>query len=178
MARHRKRRHRGFRDYVSVPSLGGLKEYNPLGKHVSSTDVLVGASLGLALGAGVKYALNLLNTAIGGKIPTAVMNYASPISTFFAGAALYMLQRKSKRSRAEGHLVGASTVAAGSVVWNLLKSYGPTLSDGTPFFSDYVVTQYGLLTADSQMKGYGLISADRSLSGYAGAEDWDPMSAP
>ena len=175
MARRHHRRHRGFRGYVSVPSFGAIKEYSPLGKHVASNDVLVGVGIGLAGGAVVKYLLNTLNTSLGGKIPAAIMSYSGPISTFLAGVAAYMLERKTKRARAEGHLVGATTAAAAPLVWSLLGQYGPKMADGTPFFSDYVMTSYGLLTADQGFRGYGLLSADRAL---AGNEDWDPMSAP
>ena len=169
---HSKRR--GFRGYVSVPSLGGLKEYNPLGKHVSSTDVLAGAGLGLALGAVVKYLLNTLNTSLGGKIPTQIMSSAGPISTFVAGVGLYMFQRKAKKSRAEGHFVGATLAAGAPLFWGALGKFGPKMADGTPFFSDYVsVPGFGLLTAD---KPYGLLTADNAQ--MSGAEEWDPLSAP
>lgn len=172
--KHHRRRHRGFRGYVSVPSFGSLKEYSPLGKHVGSTDVLVGAGLGLALGAVVKYLLNTLNVSVGGKIPAQIMSNAGPISTFLAGVGLYMFQRKSKKSRAEGHLVGATLAAGAPIFWGLLGSYGPKMADGTPFFSDYVATQYGLLSAD---RPYGLLTSD----GFGAVDDpvsYDPMSVP
>ena len=171
MARHRRRR--GYRGYVSVPSLSGLaKDLNPLGKHVASTDLFVGAGLGLALGAGVKFLVNKLNVATGGKLPGSVASYLGPISTFLAGFGLYMFQRKTKRARAEGHFVGAALAAAAPIYWNLLGSFGPKMADGTPFFSDYVMVPYGLLTAD---RGMGLLTADAQ---YRGNEEWDPMSAP
>lgn len=171
--RHHRRHHRGFRGYVSVPSFGSLKEYSPLGKNVKSTDVLVGAGLGLALGAVVKYLLNTLNVSIGGKIPAQIMANAGPVSTFLAGVALYVFQRKAKKGRAEGHFVGASLAAATPIYWGLLGSYGPKMADGTPFFSDYVqVPSYGRLTADQPL---GLLTADMQ---YRGNEDWDPMSVP
>jgi hypothetical protein len=93
-----------------------------------------------------------------------------------AGVALYMFQRKSKRSRAEAHFVGAALAGALPIFWTALGTYGPKMADGTPFFSDYVMTpSYGLLTSDGQMGRLGLIGPDRQL---AGTEDWDPMSAP
>ena len=173
MARHRKRRHRGFGDYVSVPSLGGLvKDVNPFGKSVKSTDVFVGAGLGLALGAGVKYALNRF---LADKLPAVVMSYAGPISTFLGGVALYFFEQKKNRGRAQGHLIGATLAAATPIYWNLLGSYGPKMADGTPFFSDYVMTSYGLLSADQP---FGILTADGAMRGYGGSEEWDPMSAP
>lgn len=173
MASKRHRRHRRYGGYVSVPSLGALKDYNPLGKHVNSTDVLVGAGLGLALGAVVKLGLNKANVATGGKFPAFIMSYAGPISTFLAGVALYAFQRKSKHARAQGHLVGAALAAAAPVYWTALGQYGPKMADGTPFFSDYVMTSYGLLTPDQP---FGLLTADGA--GFHGNEEWDPMSAP
>jgi hypothetical protein len=172
MARHRRRRRRGFGGYVSVPGFGSLKQLNPLGKTVRSTDVAVGAGLGLALGSVVKYLLNTLNVSIGGKIPASIMSYASPISTFLAGVGLYWFQRKSKRARADAHLVGASLAAGAPIFWKLLGDFGPKMADGTPFFSDYVsVPTFGLLTADQP---YGLLTRDTAFSGVG---EWDPMSA-
>jgi len=174
MARHR-RRHRRYHGYISVPSFGGIaKDINPLGKHVGSTDVMVGAGLGLAGGAGVKYLLNKLNVATGNKFPALIMQYAGPLSTFLAGVALYVFQRKAKRSRAEGHLVGASLAAIAPIFWTTLGKFGPKMADGTPFFSDYIMVPYGLLTAEGG-RGYGMLSPDQS---FRGSEDWDPMSAP
>ena len=170
----KRRRRRKYGDYVSVPSLGQLpkiKELNPLGKTVRSTDLFVGAGLGLALGAGVKFALNKANVALGGKLPAVLMSYAGPISTFLAGAALYMFQKKN-RVRATGQFVGASLAAATPVIWKMLGDFGPKMADGTPFFSDYVMTPYGLLTSDQP---YGLLTRD---AGFAGNEEWDPLSAP
>jgi hypothetical protein len=161
MARHKKRHHKrrgGFGDYVSVPSLGALKDYNPLGKHVSSTDVLVGAALGMAGGSFVKMGLGYADVATGGKIPAVIKQYIGPFSTLLAGVALYVFQRKSKKARAEGHLVGATLAALAPAYWDTLKSVAPQ------FFFDYVtVSPYGVLTQDD-MAGYGVLTQD-ALSG-------------
>lgn len=166
MARHRRRhrRHRrskGFGDYVSIPALGSLKDYNPLGKHVSSTDVLVGAALGMAGGSFVKMGLGQVDVMTGGKIPSVVKSYIGPISTLLAGVLLYVFQRKTKRARAEGHLIGATLAALAPVYWQTLQSIAPQ------FFSDYVmVSPYGVLTADQrQMGGYGVLTPDAAMHG-------------
>lgn len=188
MARHRRRRHRRYGSYVSV---GDLKALNPLGKHVGSTDLFVGAGLGLALGAAIKLGLNKLNLSLKksdgtGGIPASVLAYAGPISTFLAGLGLYFVQKKLLKKSgkilgihygagaAQGHLVGATLAALAPVYWTTLGKYGPKLKDGTPFFSDYVMTPYGMLSADQP---YGLLTSDASPN-YRGGEEWDPMSPP
>lgn len=176
MARHHRKRHRG---YFGAPV---LKNLNPFGKTVHSTDVVVGAFAGLAVGAGVKYLLNKANVALGGKMPAFIMTYAGPISTFLGGVALYVTQtrflKKSGKlfgsAHAAGHLAGASVAALAPVYWSLLGSYGPKMADGTPFFSDYVMSPYGALTTDTRLGGY---TQDSAL-GFRGNEDYDPMSAP
>jgi hypothetical protein len=67
-----------------------------------------------------------------------------------------MLQRKSKPGRASGHLVGAALVAASPIAWEFLKGTKPE------WFNDYVVSPYGLLTADQPM---GLLTQDTPLNG-------------
>src|SRR3990170_2119742 len=58
MDRHRRRRRRRYGDpVISMPSFGAGAEYNPLNKHVNSTDVLVGAGIGVAGGGLVGYGL-------------------------------------------------------------------------------------------------------------------------
>jgi len=140
---------------------------------VRPLDVGVGAALGLALGAVVKYLLNKLN-ATSGTIPAAILTYGGPIGTAIASIAIYLAERGSHPSRAGGHLVGGLLSAASPVYWKTLGAIGPKMADGTPFFSDYVMTSsYGLLTYG---RSYGLLTTDRTV--YSGAEDWDPMSAP
>lgn len=147
------RKHRRETHTVTVFD-GLLTDISPFGKHVNSTDALLGAGLGLALGAGVKFGLNKANVASGGKIPAFVMTYAGPISTFLGGVLLYLGRRGSNRLQAEGFIAGASVAAAAPIFWSLLGQYGPKLADGTPFFSDYVMSPYGALTADGSMGGY------------------------
>ena len=142
---------------------GLLTDISPFGKHVNSTDALLGAGLGLGLGAGVKYLLNRANVASAGRIPAPIMTYAGPISTFLGGVVAYLARRGSNRSQAEGLLAGASVAALAPIFWSLLGSYGPKLADGTPFFSDYILSPYGALTAD---QGYGALTADQGYGDY------------
>jgi hypothetical protein len=126
MARKRRRRYGGL---VSLPSLSGLKstakEFSPLNKSVNSTDVLVGAGVGIVGGALVKIGMEKLDTALGGKLPDFVKQYAGPISAFLAGAGAYYFQRKSKKSRGTGHLVGASIAAILPIAQGLATAYLP-----------------------------------------------------
>lgn len=173
MARKRHRRRRGFGDYVSVPSFGSIKDYNPLGKSVRSTDVFVGAALSMAGGSLVKMGIGKLDVATSGKVPQFVKDYIGPISTLLAGVALFMLQQKKSKARAEAHFVGAALAAGAPLYWETLKRAAPT------FFNDYVtVSPYGVLTQDAGMGGYGVLTADGQVGSY-GADDGDDMfSAP
>ncbi len=158
-----KRKHHRTTVTRSHVEFDGLRDFSPLGKRVSSTDVFVGAGLGLGLGAAVKYLLNRFGAD---KLPATVLAYAGPLSTLLAGVGLYLYGRRAHRGRAEGHLVGAMLAAATPIYWSALGKYGPKMDDGTPFFSDYVMTSYGLLTADgSQDSGYAEM-----------AEEWDSMA--
>jgi hypothetical protein len=175
MARRRHRRRRGFGDYVSVPSFGSIKDYNPLGKSVKSTDVFVGAALGIAGGSLVKMGLGKLDVATGGKVPQFVKDYIGPISTLLAGVALFVFQKKRNHGRAQGHLIGATLAAAAPLYWDTLKKAAPD------FFNDYVtVSPYGVLTRDAgSMGGYGVLTADGAMSGFAADDDYpDVLSAP
>lgn len=174
---HRRHHHKGFGEFVTVPTLGDLKEYNPLSKNVNSTDVFVGAGLGLAVGAAIKLGVNKINVSMTkadgtGGLPAAVMTYAGPISTFLAGLLLYMTQRKANRGRAEGQFIGATLAAATPVYWSVLGQYGPKLSNGTPFFSDYVMIPGS--SSAPQLQGY-------VLQGYGAPEqssDYPILEAP
>ena len=161
----KRRRRRGFGSYVSIPSLGNLKEVNPLGKSVNSTDVLVGAAIGLAGGAFVKMGISKLDVATGGKVPAFVKSYVGPISTFLAGVASYYVAKKmmKKPGRGTGYLVGATSAAVAPLVWEGLKAAAPNT------FNDYVaVSPLGLLTQDAGMSGFGVLSRD--VSGYGEEE--------
>lgn len=171
---HRRRRHSGFGDYVSIPSLGGfVKDVNPLGKSLRSTDVLLGAALGMAGGSLVKMGISKIDVATDGKVPAFVKSYVGPISTFLAGLVLYVVQRKKNSARAQGHLFGATIAALSPLYWEGLKTVAPT------FFNDYVqVSPYGVLTQDGSMGGYGVLTADGAMGSYSDFDVEDSMSTP
>jgi len=137
MARHRKRtrsRRRRFGDPVlSMPTFGGIKEYNPFGKTVNATDVAVGAFIGLAGGGVVNYGLK--------KVwPTAPipMQYVGAVTAFGAGVAAYSLFRKKSRGRAQGYLAGAVIAGAVPLVWGMVKGALPPSI--TTYFGDPVLS--------------------------------------
>lgn len=155
MARRRhRRRHRRFGDYVSVPlgfgklKLPGLKSLNPLGKSVSSTDVLVGAFVGLAGGA-------LLSKAIAKFWPTAptfLVQYSGPITSFAAGAAaLALLKNKHKGS---GYFAGAALAGVVPFVWTMVAPKIPGLADyvSVPLGYPVDVPQMGILVDEGQSR--------------------------
>lgn len=159
MARRRRRRSHRSRRYgglVSLPSLGGIKEYNPLGKTVKSTDVLVGVAIGLLGGFGVTWGLNKLDGMLrkpdgSGGLPSFVLAYMGPISSLGAGILAYALQRKRNRTRGTGHLVGA--VAAG-VVPTALRTAFPNMAD---YVSMDLGGYGGLLVDNPSVAGYGYL---------------------
>ena len=141
-------------------------------KSVNSTDVLLGAGLGLAGSAGVKA---VAKSVFKDAIPDAVHQFMPLLGGIGSAAALYYAQKGSNKSRATGHAVGA--VAAGLVVqvYNLLKEKFPDA------FGDVVSLKFsgmnGLLINENiprigpgGMQGYnGLIVNEpgHALGGYA-----------
>lgn len=174
MARRKRRRHsrRSYGSLVSMPSLGGIKEYNPLGKTVRSTDVAVGALVGMIGGMGVKYALAKLHTTLlkadgSGGLPKPILDYMGPISTFGAGVLAYAFQRKRNKLRGTGHLVGATLAAAVPVGWQLVRAQFPTMAD-------YVSMELGGLggygyLVENPVSISGLIVDNPGMAGLEGA---------
>lgn len=171
MARRRRRRSRRYGGYVSVPlglgkfKLPSLKTLNPLGRAVNSTDVLIGAFVGLAGGV-------LIQKAIVRFWPTApafVQNYMGPISTVGAGAlALTVLKNKHK---ATGYFAGAALIGLAPLVWGKVAPMVPGLSD-------YVSVNYGMLTNVAPMgllvdEGRANLSSLAAYSMGAGEEDYN-----
>ena len=159
MARHRRRRSRRYGDpVISMPSFGAGAEYNPLNKHVNSTDVLVGAGIGVAGGGLVGYGLKKFWPTA----PAFVVGNLGAISAVGAGLAAHMLFRKKSKSRAEGYLVGAVTVAIIPAIWTNVKPMLPPTIQA--YFADPVIAMpsySGFLTRSPQpLMGYrGLLTA-------------------
>lgn len=161
-----------FGSLVSFPSVGGITEYNPLGKQVNSTDLFVGAAIGMAGGVMVKkglyFAIDKLNMSPTNPVVNFVDQYSGPISSILAGVAAYMVQRKTNKGRATGHLIGAALVGVAPIGWTLLAKSG---------FAGLVDVNYGLLT-DEAMNG--MIVDDPGMNGlaaYSMADDVDILDA-
>jgi len=173
--RSRRRRRRGFGDYVSVPlglgkfKLPSVKGLNPLGKSVNSTDVLVGSFIGLGGGAFVRMGVSRFWPTA----PAFITNYIGPISTVAAGVIASMFVKSDQRKK--GYLVGAVSAAVVPLGWGLLQRQFPQ------FFADYIDVNYGLLTDVSPMGSMGLLvdegSANlSSLAAYAMGNNEDDYS--
>jgi hypothetical protein len=141
-----------------MPSFGAGAEYNPLNKHVNSTDVMIGAGIGVAGGGVVMYAVKKFWPTA----PSFVMGNLGAISIVGAGLAAHMLFRKKSKSRAEGYLVGAATVAIIPALWTNVKPMLPATVQ--QYFGDPVIAMPsygGFLTRSPQpLMGYrGLLTA-------------------
>jgi hypothetical protein len=155
----------------------GLDLRSLLSDQVKPLDVAIGAVAGLTIGGAVKYGLNRVNVSTKradgtGGIPDPVMKYAGPISTFLGGVIAYFVRRNENRTQAQGLLAGASVTALAPIAWKLLGDFGPKMSDGTPFFSDYVMSPYGALTEDAPALG-ALTLDEARFNGFG-----DPWADP
>lgn len=104
-------RRRHYRGLVRFPGLGRLSL--PSGP-VKPLDVGVGAALGLAGSVALQYAAN---KAIGSGVPVpGFLASGSPVvGGLVTAAGAYLLEKKSSKSRATGHAIGAAL--AGLAVW-------------------------------------------------------------
>lgn len=111
----RRRRRRSYGAMVRVPGLGFL------GQQVNSTDVALGAGLGLLgtlvlKGAGNKYLTFL---------PDAVRKGSPLIGGALTGAAAWYWQKSTAPSRANAYLAGAVLAGASIQAWDILKTQFP-----------------------------------------------------
>lgn len=158
MARHRRRRRRYGDPVISMPSFGAGAEYNPLNKHVNSTDVIVGSVIGMAGGGLVMYGIR----KFWATAPAFVMTNSGAISSVAAGLAAHALFRKKSKSRAEGYLVGAVIAGVVPAVYGAVKSALPATV--TQYFGDPVIAMpsysgYGSFLTRSPQPLAGLLTA-------------------
>jgi len=177
MARHRRRHHRRRRfgdPVLSLPTFGGIEEYNPFGKTVNATDVAVGAFIGLGGGGLVNYGLK--------KVwPTAPIpsQYVGAVTAFGAGALAYSLFRKKSRGRAQGYLAGAVIAGAVPLVWGMVKGALPasvSMYFGDPVLSmpsyrgllvnSPIAPRYGGLIVNAPAAAMATASASRRMMRY------------
>lgn len=151
MRRHRRRYH----GIVKIPGLGFLN------KSVNSTDLLIGAGVGLAGTAVAKWALKTFMPAAptpvagyGAFDVSSALKYATPLlGGAIVGTAAYFLQKKGNPSRATGHLVGALAAGASVTVMDVLRDQVPQ------YFGDVVRLP---------MNGMGILVNERAPRGMQG----------
>jgi len=167
-------RRRRFRGLVSIPAVGfhlpTAREVNPLGHSVNSTDVLVGAGIGLAGGMGVRYLLK--QTGLLGSLPAIVNQYLVPISTILAG--LLAVAFEKNQSKANGHYVGAVAAGLTPILGGLLVQYLPQFAGlvSVPSVGMLVDDSFGgMLIDDPQMGRFAALSA------YGAGEDESVIAA-
>ena len=114
--RHHRRHYRGLGAMVQIPGLGFL------GKSVSTTDVLVGAVIGMG---GTLLLKGLGNKMFAGKLPDIVLQGSPLIGGALAGGAAYMLEKGKNKARANGHLAGALFAGAAIQAWDFAKTQWP-----------------------------------------------------
>jgi hypothetical protein len=138
-----------------MPAFGALKDFNPLGKTVRSTDVMVGAAIGLAGGGLVMYGVRRFWP----NPPAFVNQYSGPLSAIAAGAAAYTLLRRKSPGRATGVFAGAVAIGVVPVVYQMVKGALPR--SVTQYFGDPVIatTRYGGLLTRSPGPYAGLLTA-------------------
>jgi hypothetical protein len=135
-----------------MPSFGNAREYNPLGKTVNSTDVAVGAGVGLAGGGLLMYA----QRTFWPTAPAIVNQYAGPLSAIGAGLAAHAFYRKKSPGRAQGYLVGAAIIGIAPLIWGLVKGALP--ANVQTYFGDPVISMPsfgGMITRVPAQRRFG-----------------------
>jgi hypothetical protein len=138
---HRRRHHRRhYRGFVTIPGLSGT----PLGWSAKGSDLAVGAAVGFGGSAALKMGLAKVMPA---GVPDFVQKFWPVIGSGLAGAVAYFAQKKSHKSRAEAHLLGALLAGAAVSAWDALSSALPNS------FSDVVQLRLG---ARRGYRGFGV----------------------
>lgn len=171
MARRHRRRHRRYGDYVSVPlgfgkmKLPNLKSLNPLGKHVNTTDLIVGAFVTLAGGVFIKKGLDRFWPTA----PAFVQQYGAPLSTLLAGATAFIVLKN--KARATGWFAGSVMASLVPLGWAMVQSKVTALQDYTSIQYGYPVDvgPMGLLVNESKpslsaMAGFAMGDEDDSYA--------------
>ena len=158
-----------------MPSFGDAKDLNPLGKTVNSTDVLIGAAVGLVGGGLVNYGIRTYWTGA----PAMVQQYAPVLTPVAAGFGAYAFLRRKSKARAQGILAGAVAIGVIPYLWGQIVK--PALpASVTQYFGDPVVSMpgfgglltrspggyHGLLTASPGGGAFAALPAARRALGY------------
>lgn len=143
MARRRRRhsRRRGLGSMVQIPGLGVLN------KSVNTTDVLMGAALGLA---GTLALKGVGNRMLAGKVPDFLLKGSPLVGGILTGAGLYAFGAKKNKAKANAHLFGAAVAGASVQAWDVLKT---TFPEGLGDVVSLKLGRYG-------SRGYGSVFVD------------------
>jgi len=138
---------------VQIPGLGVFDG------SVGAKDVMVGAGLGLAGTAGLKYALN--KSGMMASLPDFALKAFPLLASAVTGGAAYAIQKKKNSSRAKSHFVGAVAAGAAVTAWDVLRNNVPDLSD---------LVSVRLNGYRGYNRGMGVLVADNPgrLAGYNG----------
>lgn len=142
-----------------------------LNKSVNSTDVLVGAGVGILGALAARYAYNKLDPATLAKLPSFLPKAMPLLGAVAAGGLAYALQRKRNPSRALSHLIGAAAGGVALTAWEQIRAWKD--SKGNQPFADIVsmaLDGYGVLVQDGYnppLNGLGYPINDPQVAGYA-----------
>ncbi len=104
---------------VRVPGLGLFK-----GGAGSASDVAIGAAIGVAGIAAIKF---VVNKYLADKMPALAMRALPALSGAVTGAALYYGQKRS--AKAKSHALGAALAGLAINVWDEVRAAVPDLAD-------------------------------------------------
>lgn len=142
MARHRK----SYRGLVRFPGLGRLSL--PSGP-VKPLDVVVGGVLGLVGSIAIQKAANAASASV--PLPNFLTSGSPVVGGLVTGAGAYLLERKSNKSRATGHAIGAALAGLAVWGWGAINN----LMAGAPVLGPQVSGYGAPLFANPRMQGYG-----------------------
>lgn len=158
----------------SSPYSGTVSLGRYLDSPVKPMDVIVGAIVGLGVGAAVKYAVDKVAPDALASVKTALGSGAGailPIGTGFSAAAiLYFAQRNMDESRATGHAIGAAVGGLVLGAFDFLRTSDMTKA----YFSDNPVAlnlndYRGLLVDNAARRSLGGLLVDNANLGSLGA---------
>lgn len=101
---------------VQIPGLGSLN------KSVNTTDVLIGAAIGLG---GTLALKGFGNKLLAGKVPDFILKGSPLVGGIISGGAAYYLSAKKNKAKANAHLFGALIAGASVQAWDVLKTSFP-----------------------------------------------------
>lgn len=125
----------------------------------STADVAVGAFIGMAGIAGVKF---VVNKWLVGKVPALALRALPALSGALTGAVLLTVGKGNAKAR--GHALGAVLAGVTINVWDEIRAQVPQLAD---LVSVRLSNYGGMLVDDSQQQYAGMLVDDNSSRNLA-----------